>query len=261
MTATADPRALHIPHPRARATSVVYAIAHAGAGAAPWNEVAAAMPDAVELRALRLPGRENRFRTPAHTSMASAVDELRGIVQRDAADHGKPVVLVGSCSGALVAVAVAGVLALPVAGLVVVRQPVPDNIDSADGLASMSSEALRQWVHERRITPGALLDSGMFEFFEPVLRADLSVVEGYRYTGPLRHMPVHLVHCSWGGAEPQPEAWRRVTDGSVERTYLDVEGDPLAEHPAELAAAIIRLTTDVPPAYSSSDSAISGQDT
>jgi surfactin synthase thioesterase subunit len=240
---------------------VVYAISHAGAGAgaAPWNEVAAAMPDAVELRGLRLPGRENRFRTPAHTSMASAVAELREIVERDAADHGKSVALAGSCSGALVAVTLTGALALPLAGLVAVRQPVPDNVGSAGDPASMDGGALRQWVHEHRITPGALLDSGAFEFFEPVLHADVSVVEDYYYTGPVRHMPVHLVHCPWGGAEPESEAWRRVTDGPVECTYLDVEGDPLTEHPVELAAAIARSTADVPPTHSSGGSPVPGR--
>lgn len=247
MTTAVDPKAVHVPHPRPNAAVVVYGIAHAGAGAAPWAPVGQALPASVELRAIRLPGRENRFRQPAHTTMTSAATEVAQVIDEDVRGHDKPAFVMGSCFGALVAVAAAGLSVAGFSGLIAVRQPVPDNVDTGDDPGSMDGPRLSQWLREHRITPEALLTGSMFEFYEPVVRADLRTGHQYRYAGPVLNTPVHIVHCPWNVAEPDVDQWRRVTAANVRTTCLDVLGDPITDHPAELTSVITQVVADALP--------------
>jgi medium-chain acyl-[acyl-carrier-protein] hydrolase len=241
-------RALHMPRPRPDAAVTAYAVAHAGAGAAVWNAVAAALPESVELRAVRLPGRENRITAPPHRSIRSAAEEIAAAVTGGCPD--RPALLVGSCSGALVALAAAGLLppGTAAAGLVVVRQPVPAQLPGAAGadLSTLDSAGLRSWLRDNQLTPAALLDdTATFEFFEPLLRADLCMVDGFAYAGPALRCPVFLLRAPGTPQEPDPPAWQRVTSGPVRVVDVPVAGDPLTAHPAEFAAVIGAIASQI----------------
>ncbi|MER7728147.1 amino acid adenylation domain-containing protein [Streptomyces sp. NPDC096323] len=237
------PRALLCQAARPDAAVVVYAIAHAGAGAAPWNPVAAALPDSVELKSVRLPGRESRIAEPTHTTVPEAAEEVARVIAADAREHGKPVLVVGSCFGAMVGLAALGLLPSDVAalGLLAVRQPIPGHIAPPGGArpASMDARQLRAWLRDYRLTPAALLDDDhVYEFFEPLLRADLTMTDGWSFDGPPLRAPVFLLQGTDAGQALDAEAWSAVTRAPVHVHGLAAGGDPLTEHPALLADAI-----------------------
>jgi len=232
-----DPRVVHLPQARPEAVLVVYGIAHAGAGAAPWNPVAASAPPGVEVRALRLPGRENRITVPRHAGIDAAAGELAGAIAADAAVHGKPVLVAGACSGVLLGLPTLDRLrtaGVPVAGLLCLRPPTPDQValTAGRGVASMSSAALRSWLRDNRLTPPQVLDNDMmYRFFEPVLRNDFAMIDGYRYGGGPLSCPIYLVRTRDAPDASAEEAWHGATTGPVRCIDLDVSGDPLTEHP------------------------------
>jgi medium-chain acyl-[acyl-carrier-protein] hydrolase len=244
--AAMDPRALQRWAPRPDATLVVYGIAHAGAGAAPWRPVALAATAAVEVCGFRLPGRENRIGTPSHVTVDAAAEEIATVLAAEAASHGKPMVVAGACSGALLGLVAIGRLGadVPVVGLVVIRQPAPvrDGLTSGRGVGRMSSDELRVWLHDNRLTPDALLrDDSAFEFFEPVLRIDLAMVEGYVLDGGPIGCPVYLIRSRDRSDAPDVEAWERETTAGVRVVSVPFEGDVLAEHPARLGDVLAAL--------------------
>ncbi|MFE9402180.1 thioesterase II family protein [Streptomyces sp. NPDC006530] len=246
-------RALQSWTPRPQATTVVYAIAHAGSGAAAWNPVASALPEDLELRAIRLPGRENRIGSAPHTSVAAAADEVARVIAADTAGHGKPVLLIGSCFGAMVSLAAMGVIpsGVPVRALLSVRQPVPAHVTPASGASpgSMSAAELRTWLREYQLTPAALLDDdAVYEFFEPLLRADLSMTDGYAFAGSPLEVPVFLLRTAAPEESLDPGAWEHVTSARVRVHDVAADGDPLTEAPTALAEAIAEIATLVLPA-------------
>ncbi|MEU5523783.1 thioesterase domain-containing protein [Streptomyces sp. NPDC047860] len=250
-------RALQKWTPRPHTSAVVYALAHAGAGAAPWNPVAAALPSHLELRALRLPGRENRIAAEPHTSVASAAAEVAGVIAADADAHGKPVLLAGSCFGAMIALAALGLLPahVPVRGLVALRQPIPGHVAPASGdrPSAMSTADLRIWLRDYRLTPAALLDDdAVFAFFEPLLRSDLSLTDGYAFTGSPLDVPVFLLRTASPQEDLDSAAWGRATSAAVRVHDVAVDGDPLTEAPTVLAEAIAAIAATAVPAGAAS---------
>ncbi|MET8803367.1 amino acid adenylation domain-containing protein [Streptomyces sp. NPDC004546] len=238
-----EPRALRCQVTRPDAAVVVYGIAHAGAGAAPWNPVAAALPEWVELKAVRLPGRENRIVEPTHATVPEAAEEVARVIAADAREHGKPVLVVGSCFGAMVGLAALGLLPSDVAalGLLAVRQPIPGHIAPPDGArpASMDAQQLRVWLREYRLTPAVLLDDDQtYQFFEPLLRADLTMTDGWAFDRPALRAPVFLLRGTDADQALDADAWSAVTMAPVHVHDVPVGGDPLTEHPAVFAEAI-----------------------
>lgn len=246
--AAIDPRALHLPRLGPDAEVVVYGIAHAGAGAAVWNAVADSVPPLIEIRGIRLPGREKRLRQPKHETVHAAAAEIAAVLAQDAAAHGKPVLVAGSCSGALLArAALARVAAtVPVAGLFVARQPPPSWPNDEDArIAALGSAELRVWARRTGLTPATLLDNDkLFGFFEALLRADLALTAGYVHQTPPLSCPIILLQPPGGSklTSSYVSAWQSETKGPTH--VLDVpcdgDGDLLVSHPARFAAAIAR---------------------
>ncbi|MFE9443827.1 thioesterase II family protein [Streptomyces sp. NPDC006602] len=241
-----EARALQSWTARPQASAVVYAIAHAGAGASPWNPVAAALPDSLELRAVRLPGRENRVRSAPYATLAPAAAEVARVIAADTREHGKPVLVMGSCFGAMVSLAALSMLPaeVPLRGLLAVRQPIPGHVAPASGErpAALNAQDLRNWLREYRLTPAALLDDdAVYEFFEPLLRADLAMTDGYTFTGSRLPVPVFLLRTAGAHDPLDATAWEAVTSQAVRVHDLPVGGDPLTEEPALLAKAIARI--------------------
>jgi medium-chain acyl-[acyl-carrier-protein] hydrolase len=237
---------LHVPRACPGAAAVVYGIAHAGAGAAPWNAVAAAAPPTIEIRAVRLPGRESRISVPWHSGVDAAAEEVAQVIGADAAEHRLSFLVAGSCSGVLLGLAALARLpdpTLPVVGLLGLRPPTADQValTAGSGVTAMSAEALRSWLRDNRLTPTPVLDNDkLYQFFEPTLRRDLAMIDGYRYRGEPLSCPVFLVRTR--ESAPAVEAsWRQQTTGPVHHVDLDVAGDPLTEHPEVLGEVLGRL--------------------
>src|SRR5581483_8780637 len=106
---------------------VLYAIPHAGAGAAAVKKVCRALGDTLHTVAVRLPGRESRMDEEPLTDLTVLVDTLAGQIEDHA--HGRDVLLYGHCSGAVIAYEVAGRLTTTrVKHLVVSAYRAPDRL-------------------------------------------------------------------------------------------------------------------------------------
>lgn len=237
MSLVIDRRALYDPTRREQPQVLVYGIAHAGAGAAPWKAVSADIPPEIALYGIRLPGRENRVGIAAHTDMGAAAQEVATVINNHVGARGLPKILVGSCFGSLVAAAAAGFAHID--GLISLRQPVPQGTEP-DGVdpCTLDNPGLRQWVHDYRLTASPLLEEDNFEVFGDVLQKDLSLIRGYRVPDASMTCPIQLVDCSFDSGQADWEQWSRVTSGAVKSTWLPVDGDPLTDHPTNLAQAV-----------------------
>src|SRR6476469_5354227 len=89
-----------VPIRRPSAELQLYCLPHAGGGASMLVPLAALLPEAIQLRAVLLPGREARFREPAHARMTSLVGALADALAPDPAER---YALFGHSMGALVA--------------------------------------------------------------------------------------------------------------------------------------------------------------
>lgn len=236
--------ALHIPARNDNAVAVVYGIGHSGSGAAVWNPVGKHAPASIDVRGFRLPGREKRFGQPYFTSVASAAAELAEVISADAAEHGKPVLVMGSCTGALIGhgalLSLRG--SVKALGLVVANQTPPRLAarEEQPPIGSMTSSELRLWLRERNLTPVELLDDDeLYEALEPTLRVDLLMTDGYFAPQASLSTPIYLLETA--GEELSLDyvsGWQDATSGSAEVLPMPVYGDPLTSHPIVLASAL-----------------------
>jgi medium-chain acyl-[acyl-carrier-protein] hydrolase len=164
--------------PAPDAKLLLYALAHAGAGVAPFYPWTGFFTT-IELRALRLPGRESRASEEPLDDLACAAEEIASTVKRTA---DRPYALFGRCSGARVMFEVAKRLrasARPnephLRGLYVYEQPPPNAVVPID-VDSLDGEALWELVGGAGGTPPELLANAQFRaVMEGVIRADFAL--------------------------------------------------------------------------------------
>jgi medium-chain acyl-[acyl-carrier-protein] hydrolase len=200
-------------------------VPHVGAGGAAFNSWLDRLPAEVELCAVRLPGRENRLREPLlddwHEVVASLETALTPLLDR-------PFVLVGHCSGSVLAYELAR--RLTAAGL----PPEMLVLSSTDGPAVRRiddplhllprQELLRRVVEFGGMAREVLDDPDLMDMFERILRADYRVVERLEYTpGPPLDVPITVVggrHDGFVGA-PGMAAWATETRREFSLHLLD----------------------------------------
>ncbi|MDV3347384.1 thioesterase [Leptolyngbyaceae cyanobacterium CCMR0082] len=173
---------------RSQARLNVFCFPPAGSGSVFFRHWPAAMPGWINLWALRLPGRETRFREPLLTQWPKLVEPL---VQALTPHCDQPFVLFGHSFGALVSFEVAHQLRdrfgyAPVALAVSARQPPhtfaaqrDDQQDDATLIAELRAD---------EGTPEVVLqDTKMMELLLRIYRADLYLNRTYSYypRGPL----------------------------------------------------------------------------
>lgn len=180
--------AVHTLVPRPQREMLFVAVPPVGYGAAFWNPVSERLDERAELRAVRLPGRETRYTEPALRRLDRAAAEVAAVVWGEAGNL--PVVLVGACSGALVAFEAARLVrADSDAGcLVVLGQPHPAAAARTSLHTLPAPELMRALIEAGMLSPQVTWDAQTFAFFEPAIRADLEMVETYEYRAaePLR---------------------------------------------------------------------------
>ncbi|MBS2547165.1 hypothetical protein KGQ19_09800 [Catenulispora sp. NL8] len=259
--APAVSRALYVPQACTEASAVVYGVGHAGAGAASWKPVAAGLGPAAEIRAYRLPGRDNRLREPPHASVQAAAAELAAAVVERWREDGRPYLIAGICSGALIGRVALSVIAsaAPDAaagalGLLAVDQPAPGAPEPP--LSGLPTAELRRWLDEHGDTPSRVLgDDRLFAFFEPALRGDLRMAEDYTHRLEPLDVPLLLVRAA-GQSEADIDlaGWRQDAAGPVHVLGAVAPGGLLATRPDDLAdvlgaalAAVGQVAVGSPP--------------
>lgn len=182
------------------ATIRLFCLPHAGGGAVAYRIWAERLADhGVEVVAIRLPGRETRFRDRPYTRLdelvPALVDDLRPVLDR-------PYAWFGHSMGALVAFEACRLarrlgLAPPVR-LLVSGRPAPHLAPRESRVHNAPTPRFLARLREMNGTPPELLnDPGALASLLPTLRADFAIAETYRYrTGPPLEVPISV----YGGA-------------------------------------------------------------
>jgi surfactin synthase thioesterase subunit len=233
------------------------AIPWCGAGASVYRRLAPSLPDHIDLLAVQLPGREDRYGEIRLRRMEQIVEEVIGDV---IAAFDRPLVLFGHSMGALVAYEIA--LALrertgrEPAALIVSGHGAPHCAETTRRCWHTADEAaFLENIRALGGTPDELLDDlPMMRAFMPMLRADYEVVETYRpHARPALSCP--LVVCA--GDEDREvsfetmQAWLRYTTGAGslhwftgDHFYLSSQPEALTHRLREWIAPAARLTTE-----------------
>ncbi|MFT3803346.1 MAG: alpha/beta fold hydrolase [Burkholderiaceae bacterium] len=165
-------------------------LAHAGAGPSAFRHWPDAAPPGLTIGALSLPGREARFAEPSARELAPLLDDLasQAATQLRPAKTGptEPYALLGHSMGALLAFELAG--RLQAAGapgprrLFVSAFRAPHLNDRYAPLHALPDRLLMAELRRLQGTPPEVLaQPELMRTLLPSLRADLSLVEDYRY--------------------------------------------------------------------------------
>lgn len=193
-----------------------------GAGASVYRKLANSLPEHIELLAVQLPGREDRFAEGKLLRMQQVVAHVLGDIA-NLADL--PLVLFGHSMGALVAYEVAlalrGQLAREPAALIVSGHAAPDAAAAHDqGWHRADDEAFIANLRRLGGTPDEVLaDAQMMHMLLPMLRADYEILEHYVYS-PGQVLSCPLLACAGERdgevTEMGMQAWRRYSSAASE---------------------------------------------
>ncbi len=184
------------------------------------------LPREFDVCAVQLPGRSNRFREPPLRRLAdlipAALEGLRPYLER-------PFAFFGHSMGALVAFELTRELRrqgapLPVA-LFASAHEAPHRPPPLPPVTHLSDREFVEEVGRRfgGIPAEVLAEPELLDLVVPVLRADIGVLEGYRY---LAEEPLDCAISSFGGAldshltREDAEAWREHTRGAFRLRIL-----------------------------------------
>jgi medium-chain acyl-[acyl-carrier-protein] hydrolase len=210
---------LVFPRPNPRARIRLFCFPYAGGGSSIYRRWPDGLPSDVEVGLVQLPGRETRLRETALTEMAPIVELLAGSL-RSRLD--KPFAFFGHSMGAMISFEVARRLRringiqpdyLFVSGRRAPQLPIsePVTYNLAD------REFLMEVSRLNGIPREALENQELVQFMLPLLRADFTVCQTYRY---VHEAPLQCSIVAFGGLEDAAadrerlEAWRSQTTNS-----------------------------------------------
>lgn len=196
----------------------LFAFPYAGAGTVVYRNWTTSLPDGVELVSIRLPGRESRLRETPYSQMNLLVTAL---VDAIIPYLDKPFAFFGHSMGALVAFETVRELrrrgqAIP-KHLFISARRAPQLADPDTGLHPLGDAAfVREMQRRYGGIPDAILKTPeLLALFVPVLKADFSVIETYRYTP---EQPLDCPISVYGGTQDfvlragDLEGWREQTE-------------------------------------------------
>jgi surfactin synthase thioesterase subunit len=232
--------------PRPHATVRLMCAPHTGGGAVVYRDWARRMPADIEVVALRLPGREARFRQPPYTSLDDLLPDLLAAVEPALA---QPHAWFGHSMGALIAFEACRRSAADPVALLVSGRPAPDLPVRLTPVHGAPPAAVVQRLRDLGGTPSDVFaDPDVVATLLPTLRADFTVAETYRYQpGPPLRVPVAVLG---GAADPltndtELAAWARHTTADTtvrifagDHFYLHRNPDVLPAVVASLRAAV-----------------------
>lgn len=200
----------------------LFCFSYAGGGAAVYRPFAIALPASIELLAVQLPGRENRLREPALTSVQGIVDAL---LPHLASQLDRPFAFFGHSMGGLIAFEVARALAdrgLPgPARLVASARRAPHLTESDPPLHALPDDAFIAELDRRYggIPAEILQHRDLLDLLLPAMRADMTAIETYRHQpGPLLDCPI-TVYGGTGDARARHEVlapWQEHSQSPVQ---------------------------------------------
>ncbi|ELX13935.1 putative thioesterase involved in non-ribosomal peptide biosynthesis [Janthinobacterium sp. HH01] len=174
----------YIQQPSAAAALRLYCFSYAGGSAASYQGWQAALGPGVEVCAIQLPGRGNRFSEQPYTSLQGLVRDLAQMLQQQ--DSRLPFAFFGHSLGALVSFELARYchhhyLAMP-EQLFVSGCDAPQHRSPSKGLYKMPDDELIVALQEYNGTPPEILaHQELMALMLPVIRADFSLAEDYQY--------------------------------------------------------------------------------
>ncbi len=196
-----------------------------------------------EMVPLELPGRCKRIKEPLLTDFDLAAED---IYQQVLASLQSPVFLIyGHSMGSLLALRVANMLAgagKPAAGLVVTGNAGPD-VELAAGGRKRYLLNTNDFIEElKRLggVPEEVLDNKeLFDFFEPVLRADFEVSEKNDLSDekPV-DTPLYAIMGSEEDHVEEIQSWERYTSSTFDYEVLEGDHFFIRKHPERIAAVL-----------------------
>ncbi|MGA9382137.1 MAG: thioesterase II family protein [Phormidium sp.] len=185
--------------PKPQASLRLFCFHYAGAAASTFYSWSTYLPPDIEVCAIQLPGRENRYKEPKFTNMVSLIDTLTLALLPNL---NKPFAFFGHSVGALISFEVARQLRR-------LQYPIPLHLfissNSAPQLpkldlpiAQLSDADLLEKLRDYNGTPSNLLENvELMDFYLPIFRADLSIKESYVY---LPEPPLNCPISAFGGS-------------------------------------------------------------
>lgn len=190
---------------------------YAGGSASVFHTWARALPPGLEVLAVRLPGRADRWREPPFTRLDDVVDALAAPVARYA---GEPFAFYGHSVGALVSFELARRLRRDVGRepdrlfVASCSPPLPDR--PLPMLGTLDDAELRAKLADFGLAADVLAEDELMEVLLPLIRADLGIADGYvdRAGEPLS-CPVTAFRGERDAMLPagEMELWSRSTSG------------------------------------------------
>ena len=228
--------------PAGAAQQSLYGIAQAGGGAAELRQLAEVLSDH-DVVGVRLAGRERRIDDILSSDPEVVAAEVAAAIALDRDAAAIPCALLGQCSGAWLALAVAARLELaerPVGLLVIVSQAPPPS-SSSPGTIIDGAASVREVVDGGAIPPEVAADSEMMEMILPTLRSDLLLAGGLAAMRPRVISSDILV--VYGSDDVRVDAaclggWREWTTGGLKIEQIPGGHLPLRDAPAALGAVI-----------------------
>jgi medium-chain acyl-[acyl-carrier-protein] hydrolase len=207
------------PQPNPDAQLQLICFHYAGCGAAifhPWPDY---LPTNVQVCAIRLPGRETRFKEPLFTDIDSLIQSL---IHPLLTILDKPFAFFGHSMGALISFELSRFLrknyGLSPQHLFVSSRCAPQLAPTNPPLHNLPESNFIEKLCEFNGIPQAVLaDKELMQIFLPILRADFSVLETYSYTA---EQPLNFAITTFGGMQDsvvsvrQLEAWQAQTNQS-----------------------------------------------
>jgi surfactin synthase thioesterase subunit len=225
MTPLDADRWLRTRRPLARPRLRLICLPYSGGGATLFHAWPDVLPADVEVRAVQLPGRQDRLSEPPLTSVATLTERLHAAL---AALPPAPLAFYGHSVGALVAFELSRRLqshGTPPVALIVAARGAPHVPRRLSPMYNLPEAAFLDTLHRRYGSPLSLLQNAqLMELCLPSLRADLMASDTYVYTPsePLR-LPVTVLHGRQDSALPAADvaAWRELAAGPVEVHEID----------------------------------------
>jgi medium-chain acyl-[acyl-carrier-protein] hydrolase len=172
------------PKPRPEASTILFCVPYAGSGAAAYRGWAEHLTE-LDVCYVQLPGRENRLREKPFASIPSLVEALGGALE---GWLNRPYAFYGHSLGGIVAYELARVLRKsgkrePL-HLFVSASRAPHLPKEHPAVSHLPDVQLLEEIHRRydSVPPQLMNDPELRELLVPGLRADLSLLETYRYT-------------------------------------------------------------------------------
>jgi medium-chain acyl-[acyl-carrier-protein] hydrolase len=216
--------------PRAEARVRLFLFPYAGGGASLFHGWAGALPSAVDVLAVQLPGREERLGEPAFTRMAALADAVAEILW-PLGD--RPVVLFGWSMGAALAHAVAlrwESLGRRPALLIPAAQAAPHLAVRRPSLHRLASPAFwREVAKLGGVADEMLACRELCEVIEPMLRADFAAIETMARNRPRTlECPITAIAAKGDRLVSREEvlAWTRASRGPS--TVMTIDGGHFA---------------------------------